>query len=119
MNGVTVRHAEVLPPSIDCSGAMSWVSFKLFNDDGRLTAGKTNTVTASLMFKHLIPVDVPLPGDFAFYTRPRDAKVGHVMMVTDAGGVIGACEIARKVAEFPGGEFDTRWVFCGCRMFPL
>ena len=118
-NGQTVRHADRLPVSIDCSGAMSWVSFKLFNSDARLTACKTNTTTARLMFMYLAEVTEPQPGDLAFYASSASTDVAHVMMVTDKSGVIGACDEAGQVNEYPRVEYTSRWIFRGYRAFPL
>jgi cell wall-associated NlpC family hydrolase len=92
---------------------MPWASFKLFNSDAQLTAGKTNTTTARLMFMHLAEVTEPQPGDLAFYARSASTDVAHVMMVTDKGGVIGACDEAGQVNEYPRVAYTTRWTVCG------
>lgn len=118
-NGVTVRTAIDLPESIDCSGAMAWVCMKFFDGDGRLTASRSNTTTAWAMFEYLQrPAGEPLPGDFVFYARTLDQPVGHVMMVTE-NGVIGACDVADRVAEYSTVQYSSRWMFRGYRAFPL
>ena len=120
-NGASIGFGTGPPLTIDCSGLVRWISLRVFNDDGRLVDGKINTIQAAGMYRFLKEVTTPKACDLAFYVPV--GMLGpptHVMVVTEHGGLIGACPEIRRVHEYNSlMYYPEHWKFRGFRAFPL
>lgn len=114
---------EVRPKSVDCSGVVRWNSMRIYGEEGRLTNGKSWTIQARTMFDNLRATHAPLPADLALYQSECGSY--HVMMITENGGLIGACLQTHEVTEYGGDELrpetyvPTSLRFVGFRSYPL
>ena len=106
---------DAWPATLDCSGAISWACLRIFGRDTFLDPSAYATPGAFGMWSALPGVDRAAlePGDLAFYDDAAGAW--HVMMTTEAGGVIGCCDKARTVQEYLEPAYSERWRLRGFR----
>jgi murein DD-endopeptidase len=110
--------------AFDCSGFVTWLLHQVGGPDWRATH------SSKVLFEVLPRIDVPLPGDLAFYTD-LSGRIEHVMIVRSDGAVIGACGGGRstttlKIAADKGARVQVRRKgpqyrtgFAGFRRLPL
>lgn len=132
---------EVEPRHLDCSSLVSRICLivmggsytRLGDPSAAAWAGKTATDWAgkvSVDRRALPEVDVPLPGDLVFYSRPSDpanelhrdrAVVYHVAISVGDGKVVEACQICKRVVEHDELCPHGRWTLLErpYRQFPI
>lgn len=74
---------EVL--AFDCSGLVTHCLLEVGGPDLRAFHN------CQRLWDELPPVETPLPGDLAFYSRTPDGRISHVMVTWGDGRVFGAC----------------------------
>ena len=115
--GSEVPYGDLSPRILDCSGFVRWLCFLVCQTDAVLSPGNP-LPSAATMFDALQPTAAPIGGDLAFYGRPGP-PAAHVMMLTEDGGVIGACNEAGSVHEYLTPQYSARWTLLGFRRFPF
>lgn len=118
-NGAGLPVDGTRPAVVDCSAFVRWVAIQLLRTDTPLSPTEP-WPTAYTMFHALAPTTAPLAGDLACYSRwhPRGRDEWHVMMVTEDGGAIGACNEARRVHQYAIASYSKTWRLQGFRSFP-
>jgi len=110
------------PVYLDCSTAVALVCRDVLGHYDWLNVGNAGFAWAPSAYQYsvdLMDADQPEPGDLALYARPGPSfERWHVMMLTDVGGVIGACDVAGKVHEYDRLDYCERWSRRVIKTFP-